>query len=151
MVEHKMAKQSLTNSQSRITTALTFKFVFALICSVIFIYQTVHLLTEYLSYNTIVVFENEYQSPEIVFPSVSVCEKYPKVGIINGSEVFKLRFPIGTSIFLLKLDQLKRGDSDIIGYLDFNHRNEENFNNRRKNSKLTMKKTFGPFNDQSIK
>ncbi len=152
IIEHKMVKKFLTNSQSGMTTALTFKFVFALICLAILIYQTVDLLTEYLSYNTIVVFkdENENQSSGIAFPSVSVCEKYPKVGIINGSDVFKLRFPIGKSIALLKLGQLKRGDNDTIGYFDFNNISKESLIVEQKYS-MTMKETFGPFNDQSIR
>jgi hypothetical protein len=147
-----MVKKFLARSPSGIKTALTFKLVFTLICSVIFIYQIVDLLTEYLSYNTIIVFENEYQSSEIVFPSVSVCEKYPKIGFINGSEVFKSRFPIGISIASLKYGRLKRGDNDVIGYIDFNNRiQEENSKNGRKYRNKTMKKAFGPFNDESIK
>jgi len=151
-----MAKQEFltkTNNQAPVGTAATFKVVFVLICSTFLICQTVNLIEEYFEYNTIIMVENDVYNSMVEFPSISICEKYPSIGVINGTVVFKYKFPIGNSIKLLKSNMMTKGDNTVVGYIEIGKYGQAGNKERIRNGyfNLTAKSNFAPFNDQTIK
>ena len=89
-------RKRLTQKLSEIKTKerkIGLKRLFGFFCSVILMYQTIQLLTDYLQFETIIMNENLENKLVIGIPGISICEKFPKVKFMIGERRIVRRVP----------------------------------------------------------
>ena len=67
------------NFQTKFKAKQRLKLLFTTICSAVLMYQTIELLTDYLSFDTIVATDIEFKSLTVELPGVSVCQRSPNI------------------------------------------------------------------------
>ena len=127
-----------------------FKRLFVLLCSATLLYQTIDVLNDYLRFDTIVMIENNDQVSSIELPSISICEKFPKIQFFNGNEKQVLRVPISLSRFLVENNFVKIVDNKTLR-CDITQISSKVLNLLKASSHRTVNEEFDQINIDSVK